>query len=165
MAFPPTSRRGIVAVYVAAFAVFVPLVVGSYLVLHWISNDGGHLACGFDPTDSCNWSVAVVENDTQRTIRLLPCGHHCGSGDQFLDPITVQRGRRSPASQYGGLEVLTGDVSWIAVDTASGQRLGCLVIDGHARKRDGDLFSVSQMERCGNEHSPPLVPVGHVVVR
>lgn len=118
----------------------------------------------FDPTDDCNWSVVVVANDSGREVSLRECMHHCGEGDRRLDPVAVAAGGRSPAQQYGSVTALTGTRKWIAVESPSGRTLGCLVLDGHPDKRDGDLVRVSQMGACGNAGTKPVIPVGRVAV-
>jgi hypothetical protein len=118
----------------------------------------------FDPTDDCNYSVVVVENDSERPVTLRECVHHCGKGGQRLDPVVVAAGGRSPAKQYGGISALTGERNWVAVESTRGKTLGCLVVDGHADKRDGDLVRVSQMGPCGNASTTAVVPIGRVPV-
>jgi hypothetical protein len=118
-----------------------------------------------DPTDDCNWSVVVVANDTTRPVTLRVCVHHCGKGDQRLDPITVLPSRRSPATQYGGIYALTGSQTWVAVQSYDGKTTGCLVLDGHPDKRDGDLVRVSEMTVCGDARTSAAIPVGRVNVQ
>jgi hypothetical protein len=134
----------------------------------------GLSACGFhsfsqgtcvDPTDDCNWSVVVIVNDSAKPVTLRECIHHCGSGDQRLDPITVAPHRRSPATQYGGISALTGERTWVSVESGDARKLGCLVLDGHRDKRDGDLVRVSEMSVCGDSQTPAARPVGEVKVQ
>jgi hypothetical protein len=119
----------------------------------------------FDPTDDCNWSVVVVQNDTPRSLIIQECIHHCGRGDQRLDPITLLPEDRSPATQYGGITALTGTRTWVAVETKTGATLGCLVLDGHPDKQDGDLVPVSEMAPCGDSKIGVAHPVGRVTVQ
>lgn len=113
-----------------------------------------------DPTDDCNWSVVVVRNDTPRTVALRACMHHCGAGDRRLDPVVVASGRSSPTTQYGGVYANTGGLDWWAVEDPNGVILGCLVLDGHSDKRDGDVVLVSEARPC-RAHGPATLPVGH----
>ena len=156
---PPTTRQLVRAV--AAFAYVVLLAVAG-------------TACGphsfrqatcFDPTDSCNWSVVVVENNTRRRVVLRECVHHCGRGDRRLDPITLLPEQRSPAKQFGGITALTGTRTWVAVETKRDATLGCLVLDGHPDKQDGDLVSVTEMARCGDSGTSTAHPLGPVSVQ
>jgi hypothetical protein len=117
-----------------------------------------------DPTDDCNWSVVVVRNDSQQPVVLRGCTHHCGQGDRRLDPVTVAAGSVSPRKQYGGVYALTEDLMWWEVKDTSGRELGCLVLDGHPDKSDGDMVLVSQAHPCG-EHQPLVRPVGHTTVQ
>lgn len=121
-------------------------------------------ACGFDPTDDCNWSVYVVRNDLNRPVVLSPCANHCGAGDDRYDSLSILPGETSPPKQYGGVFALTGDTKWYAVESEAGKTLGCLVLDGHSRKEDGYLVLVSQRERCSPEQ-PVTRPVGRTEVQ
>jgi hypothetical protein len=67
----------------------------------------------------------------------------------------------SPKEQYGGVYALTGVKNWYAVEDAAGKTLGCLVIDGHPDKEDGDVVLVSEKRQCTPEQ-PVTRPVGHV---
>lgn len=116
-----------------------------------------------DVTDDCNWSVVIVRDDTPRAVVLRPCAHHCGAGDQLDDPITLASGQATSNSQYGGVRAPTGSLAWVAVQAATGRRLGCLVLDGHPDKRDGDVVLVSQVRPCG-KHQPATRPVGRALV-
>jgi hypothetical protein len=129
------GRRVIPAVVPAAVLVLCAIACGPHSLRQ---------AMCVDPTDSCNWSVVVVQNDSQRPVSLRGCIHHCGKGDQRVDPVVVSAGRRSPATQYGGVSALTGTRSWVAVESVQGKTLGCLVVDGHPDKSDGDLVRVNQ---------------------
>jgi hypothetical protein len=117
-----------------------------------------------DPTDDCNWSVVVVRNDSQQAVVLRGCMHHCGQGDRRLDPVTVAAGAASPRKQYGGVKVLTENLMWWGVKDTTGRDLGCLVLNGHSDKSDGDIVLVSQARPCG-EHQPPVRPVGRTSVQ
>lgn len=121
------------------------------------------VACGFDATDPCNWSIVRVRNDTRAPVRLEPCDHHGGKGDHCGEPILVRPGRISPAGQYDGIAAETGGYTWVAV-VSGGHRLGCLVVDGHRTKRDGYLVLVSEAGRCGNPDSHATKPVGRIHV-
>jgi hypothetical protein len=97
-------------------------------------------------------------------VSLRGCIHHCDKGDQRLDPVVVAAGGRSPATQYGGVSALTGTRSWVAVESVLGKTLGCLVVDGHPDKSDGDLVRVTEMEPCGDSSTKAVVPTGRVKV-
>ena len=118
-----------------------------------------------DPTDDCNWSVVVVANDIAKPVQLRECVHHCGKGDRRLDPIVLAPREKSPDTQYGSIQALTGDRSWVAVESHNGTTLGCLVLDGHADKSDGDVVRVSALTRCGDAKSIAATPVGTVRVQ
>jgi hypothetical protein len=149
-----TGRRGVV--------VAVLVVVGVLLAL---GDRADQLACGFDPTDDCNWSVFVVRNDTAHPVVLRQCMHHCGRGDRRLSPIDVPAGTSSPPRQYGAVYALTDDLAWWEVTDAPGRtRRGCLVLDGHSDKRDGDVVLVSQAQSC-RASQPPTKRVGRVRVQ
>ena len=102
------------------------------------------LAC-IDPTDSCNWSTYRVQNDTPTAVVLRECLNECGAGDRRLDPVRIERGQT-----MGGdaVTALVGSRDWWEVRSASGQALGCLVLDGHPHKRDGQLVAVSSARSC-----------------
>jgi hypothetical protein len=106
------------------------------------------LAC-VDPTDPCNWSSYRVINDTDTPVVLRECLHQCGNGDRRLEPILVASKATTPNN---GHQVIArvGGRNWWAVQTVSGQQIGCLVLDGHSSKRDGDLVLVSSTRRCGS---------------
>jgi hypothetical protein len=116
----------------------------------------------FDPTDDCNWSVVVIENNTAEDVTLRECDHHCGRGDHRADPIELAPRERTATSQYGGISALTGTLTWVAVQSVDGRTLGCLVLDGHRDKLDGDLVRVTEMGRCGDRTTAAAKPVGHV---
>jgi len=102
------------------------------------------LAC-VDPTDSCNYSTYRVLNDTTGPVLLRECMHHCGRGDRRLDPIVVESGRTTSGA---AVPALVGSRNWWEVESLSHSRLGCLVLDGHRHKRDGDLVDVSAVGPC-----------------
>jgi hypothetical protein len=101
-----------------------------------------------DPTDSCNWSSYRVTNDSNVPVVLRECQHHCESGDRRLDPILVAPGTATPSSGYQ-VTATVGARDWWEVQTVSGRQIGCLILDGHPRKHDGDVVRVSSVQRCG----------------
>jgi hypothetical protein len=115
----------------------------------------------FDFTDECNWSVYVVRNDTDRPVELRPCANHCGEGDSRYDPVSIDPGTASSYEQYGGVKATTQTLNWWAVEDEAGRTLGCLVLDGHPDKEDGDVVLVSEREPCGNPEQPATRVVGH----
>jgi hypothetical protein len=118
----------------------------------------------FDATDDCNWSVVVVRNDTPHAVALRLCMHHCRPGDHRLDPVTVPIGASSPKNQYGGIDANTGGLSWWAVEDPARRTLGCLVLDGHPDKRDGDVVLISQARPC-RDSEPATKPIGRTSVQ
>jgi hypothetical protein len=102
-----------------------------------------------DPTDACNWSSYRVVNDSRAPVVLRACSHHCGDGDRRLDPVYVEPGAVTPDDVYRGVKATVGSRDWWEVQTPSAVTLGCLVLDGHAHKRDGDLVQVSSAGSCG----------------
>jgi hypothetical protein len=160
---------------VDSFGEWLGLTGGLLVVSAWIALIGavafgftsvgrvGHaldrVTCGLDPTDSCNWSVVIVKNDTRATVLLEPCEHHGGKGDDCGPPIVVAPGATSSRDQYEGVQAITGLKTWVAV-VQRGRRIGCLVLDGHSSKRDGDLVLVSEARRCGDSSSPATKVVG-----
>jgi hypothetical protein len=103
------------------------------------------LACVGDPTDPCNWSSYRVENDTGGPVVLRECMHHCGEGDRRLDPVSLRAGG---TTSDDAVTALVGDRAWWEMRSSSNQSLGCLVLDGHRHKRDGDLVLVSSVRPC-----------------
>lgn len=106
------------------------------------------LAC-VDPTDSCNWSNYRVINDTDTPVVLRECLHQCGNGDRRLEPILVAP-NATTSDDGNQVTASVGGRNWWAVQTVSGHQIGCLVLDGHSSKRDGDLVLVSSARRCGS---------------
>jgi hypothetical protein len=104
------------------------------------------LAC-VDPTDPCNWSSYRVANDSNAPVVLRECVHRCESGDRKLDPILVAPGTMSSSDQ---VRATVGARNWWEVQTVSGHQIGCLVLDGHSSKHDGDTVRVSSARRCGD---------------
>jgi hypothetical protein len=103
------------------------------------------LAC-VDPTDPCNWSSYRVANDSSAPVVLRECEHRCESGDRRLDPILVAPGTMSSSDR---VRAAVGGRDWWEAQTVSGRQIGCLVLDGHSRKHDGDTVRVSSARRCG----------------
>jgi hypothetical protein len=103
------------------------------------------LACVGDPTDPCNWSTYRVENNTGGPVVLRECMHHCGRGDRRLDPVAVRAGE---TTSDDSVIALVGDRAWWEMRSSSNQLLGCLVLDGHRHKHDGDLVLVSSVRPC-----------------
>jgi hypothetical protein len=102
------------------------------------------LAC-IDPTDPCNWSSYRVENDTAVQVVLRRCMQHCGNGDRRLDPIVIESGRTTSTE---AVTALVGSRAWWEVWSSSQGWVGCLVLDGHHHKRDGDVVLVSYVQPC-----------------
>ena len=102
----------------------------------------------FDPTESCNWSVVVVRNDTPTTVILRPRADNCQPGDPRVDTVPVPAGASSPSTQYGSVYALTQQLNCWAVEDTSRDTLGCLLLDGHPDKRDGDVVLVSEAIPC-----------------
>jgi hypothetical protein len=117
------------------------------------------LACVGDPTDSCNWSSYRVENNAGGPVVLRECMHHCGKSDRRLDPVAVRAGR---TTLDDAVTALVGDRAWWEMRSNSNQLLGCLVLDGHRHKHDGDLVLVSSVGLCRADalSSPTRVRTG-----
>jgi hypothetical protein len=103
------------------------------------------LACLGDPTDPCNWSSYRVKNDSAVPVVLRECMHHCGSGDRRLDPVLV---KIDETTSGDAVTALVADRAWWEVRSSSNRLLGCLVLDGHRHKHDGDLVVVSSVQPC-----------------
>jgi hypothetical protein len=116
------------------------------------------LTC-IDPTDPCNWSSYQVRNDTSRPVVLRECLHHCGDGDSRGDPIQIEPRAVSPNDVYRGASATVGDRAWWEVRTTSARLLGCLVLDGHAHKHDGDLVVVSSARSCSSDQMDTPVSI------
>ena len=102
------------------------------------------LAC-VDPTDPCNYSTYRVENDTGAPVVLRECMHHCGSGDQRLDPVSIDVGRTTAGD---AVTALVSSRDWWEVRTSSHRLIECLVLEGHRHKHDGDAVVASSAEPC-----------------
>jgi hypothetical protein len=101
-----------------------------------------------DPTDPCNWSNYRVVNDSDVAVVLRECEDRCKSGDRRLYPIFVPAGTVTSNSGYQP-KALVGARNWWEVQTVSGRQIGCLVLNGHPLKHDGDVVRVSSVQRCG----------------
>lgn len=111
-----------------------------------------------DPTDPCNWSSYRVRNDTRQPLVLRECDRVCGQADDLGDPFDLPPGATT-ANDVDHVNAIVGERTWWLVLAADGRRLGCLVLDGHPRKHDGDLVLVSERERCGTDSAPTTRPV------
>jgi hypothetical protein len=134
----------------------IAVVCGIALLIAWngvrLSNGDvrfSELMC-IDPTDACNWSAYRVRNDTAEPVVLRECMHHCGAGDQRLDPIAVAPGQTT-ANSVRDVSALVATHDWWEVRLRSGRLLGCLVLDGHPHKHDGDRVSVAGVGPCTPE--------------
>jgi hypothetical protein len=134
---------------VAAVAV-VSLVAWNVIRLAQGKVTASELAC-VDPTDPCNRSAYKVANDTRQPIVLRECSHHCGRGDREGDAVRVLPGE-STQSSVDVVSALVGGREWWSV-RVRGHRDGCLVLDGHEHKRDGDIVRVSAARPC-RENAP-----------
>lgn len=118
----------------------------------WLNSGGGDnpspwWAC-VDPTDACNWSIYRVQNDTRSTVVLRECDHRCAKNDHLGDPINLPPDAVSPKDAYVGVTALVDTHDWWLVQSASGRVLGCLVLDGHQRRRDDEHVLVSAARPC-----------------
>jgi hypothetical protein len=155
------AHRAAYVLSVVVASVVVGVVVWNVVRLARGQTTVAQLTC-IDPTDPCNYSTYLVTNDTNHPVVLRECLNHCGSGDRRLDPITVAPSRTTP-NDVGGVTALVGSRDWWEVQTADGRTLGCLVLDGHATKRDGLLVTVSSLRRCtpsapNTPATPPKAP-------
>jgi hypothetical protein len=107
------------------------------------------LAC-VDVTDPCNWSSYRVLNDTRAPIILRECDDRCEHVNRRLGAIVV-----APGTTTAGEEVRATVASrdWWEVRTRQGRLLGCLVLDGHLHKHDGDVVRVSSASPCSSGHA------------
>jgi hypothetical protein len=101
----------------------------------------------FKPGELCRYSVYRVRNDTVAEVYLRWCLHHCGEGDRRGNPIDVAPGQVT-ANDPNGVTAILSSLNWWEVRSSSGRVLGCLVLDGHHHKRDGDLVLVSALGPC-----------------
>jgi hypothetical protein len=111
------------------------------------------LACVGDPTDPCNWSSYRVQNDTDAPVVLRECMQSCARGDRRLDPVSVKTGE---VTSGHAVTALVGGRAWWEVRSSSNHLLGCLVLDGHRHKQDGDLVRVSFVQPC--RANAPMTP-------
>jgi hypothetical protein len=140
----------------AALSVVVAVISWNAVRLAQGNVSVSELLC-VDPTEACNWSSYRVRNDTAAPVVLRECMHHCGLGDQRLDPVFV--GSKATTSD-DAVTALVGSRNWWEVRTAAHRSLGCLVLDGHRHKRDGYLVLVSSREPCspGAPSTPAQAP-------
>lgn len=106
------------------------------------------LAC-VDPTDPCNRSSYRVVNDTFMPVVLRECLNRCERSDSRFDPIYVAPGATT-ADSANEVNALVGALNWWEVQAPPGRPIGCLVLDGHAHKHDGDKVRVSSVEPCSS---------------
>jgi hypothetical protein len=147
---------------------FVGGIVVAVCVLAFIGWTGVRLAqgsvrfeelyCGFDPTDPCNYSVYRVRNDTNRAVLLGECDERCQGADRGREPILIEAGGITGSRDYE-VKVPIQERAWWQVETRSGQRIGCLVLDGHPHKHDGDIVLVSAAQRCSMRSTTPIYRV------
>jgi hypothetical protein len=157
----PRGFPGRVAVFAGAIAasVIVSLIGWNAVRLAEGEVSLTELACVGDPTDPCNWSSYRVENNTGGAVVLRECMHQCGKGDRRLDPVAVRAGG---ITSDDAVTALVGDRAWWEMRSNSNQLLGCLVLDGHRHKHDGDLVLVSSVGLCRADalSSPTRVRTG-----
>lgn len=133
-------------------------VVCGIAAMFVFDGDGVSQLLCWEPGDSCGYSVYRIRNDLDQPIVVRECMHHCGTGDQRLDPIAVPAGRVTQNS-FLAVSAIVGLHDWWEVKSASGEVLGCLVLDGHAHKHDGDLVVVSAAGPCTPQAAvTPFVP-------
>jgi hypothetical protein len=128
-------------------ATLVALIVWNVLRLADGKATFSGLAC-VDPTDPCNWSSYRVVNDTDTPVVLRECLHQCGNGDRRLEPILVAPRATTPNNGHQ-VTASVGGRDWWEVQTVSGRQIGCLLLDGHSSKHDGDTVRVLSARRCG----------------
>ena len=100
-----------------------------------------------DPTGACKWSAYRVRNDTLSPVVLRECFHHCELTDERGDPIVVASGAVTRDDVFQ-VSALVAELDWWEVRSQSRRRLGCLVLDGHTHKYDGDIVLVSSAGLC-----------------
>ena len=109
-----------------------------------------------DPGDVCNWSAYRVRNDSGQPVVLRECRHQCGAGDRRYDAIGVRPGEVT-ANSAREVSAAVGQLVWWEVRTSGGRMLGCLILDGHRHKHDGDLVAISARAPCRAQM--PATPV------
>ena len=154
----PRGFSGWVALFAGTVAVCTVLSLIGWNAVRLVKGQVSvsDLACVGDPTDPCNWSSYRVENDTGGPVILRECMHHCGTGDRRLDPVAVRTGGTTSGD---AVTALVRGRAWWEGRSSSNSFLGCLVLDGHGRKHDGDLVLVSYVRPCrANAPSSPTRP-------
>jgi hypothetical protein len=110
------------------------------------------LAC-VDPTDPCNWSSYRVLNDTAAPVSLRECDDRCQRVDRRLEAVILPPDAMTDSDR---VTALVASREWWELRTMSGRLLGCIVLDGHPHKHDGDLVRVSSHAPCSSGRSTPV---------
>jgi hypothetical protein len=111
-----------------------------------------------DFTDPCNWSSYRVFNDTGKLIVLRECDDRCQPGDGRSDPIIVGAGAITRDDVYE-VRASVKERDWWAVESRTGRQIGCLVLDGHPHKHDGDVVLASAVQPCSVRSTTPIYRV------
>lgn len=106
------------------------------------------------PNEPCRESAYRVTNDTSTAVLVRECLNHCGKGDERLEPVTILPGRTTGTEYPYPIGADVGLHTWFEVLTVSGRRRGCLVLDGHRRKHDGDRVVISAATPCRTSALP-----------
>jgi hypothetical protein len=77
-------------------------------------------------------------------------------GERRGDPVLVDAGQTTANDE---VRALIKERKWWQVETRLGQRIGCLVLDGHLHKHDGDIVLVSSARPCSSRSSTPIFRV------
>jgi hypothetical protein len=104
----------------------------------------------FKPGEPCRYSVYRVRNDTGAPVEIRWCLHHCGEGDRKGVGIPIAPGGTTVNDEHG-VQAIISNLNWFELRAESGSVLGCLVLDGHPHKHDGDLVVVSDVAPCRND--------------
>jgi hypothetical protein len=111
-----------------------------------------------DFTDPCNWSSYRVVNDLNKPIVLRECDDHCQAGDGRSDSILVEAGTMTRNDVYEVRASIKGR-DWWQVESRTGRQIGCLVLDGHPHKHDGDIVLASSAQPCALRRTTPIYSV------
>jgi hypothetical protein len=147
--FHPVRGPGEWVAFLAGIALipaFLALVAWNVVRLADGQETFSELVC-VDPTDPCNWSSYRVLNDTGAAIVLRECDDRCQHVDRRLEAIVVPPGATTVGEE---VRATVESRNWWEVRTQSGRLLGCLVLDGHAHKRDGDVVRASSLAPCSS---------------
>jgi hypothetical protein len=151
-----------------ALVLGVLLAAGTLALVGWVAGRGverlaeGKLtfseATCIDFTDPCNWSSYRVFNDTHKRILVRECDDRCQTGDGRNPPILVEADRLTRNDVYE-VRATVKERDWWLVESRTGRQIGCLVLDGHPLKHDGDIVRASSTQPCSVRRATPIYRV------